>query len=193
MVNSSVKNKFRTEPFYLKQIYAPMKKTCILTLFLWLSITYTIQSQNKRPDFLGKPSYATLGGGVFFDQSIFLRFSYEQRMRKHFGIEAYLTPSLPLGISSQFRMLHHFGTVSNANYTNFDPYFGGSIGLKIGQNIYFTGLSGVFTGFRIMPQPEYGFYIETGLNFLGSQSYKFGLETQIQVGICRKFLNKKPI
>ncbi len=101
-----------------------MKRIFHLFLCYFLLATYPILSQNKRPVYLGKPAYASFGAGIFFDQSVFLRFSYEQRLRKHFGVEAYLAPSIPLGFSSQFRMLHHFGFISNSNYTNFDPYIG---------------------------------------------------------------------
>jgi hypothetical protein len=170
-----------------------MKKNYIAILIICLSTSYVASSQNKRPAPLGKPSYATLGVGRFFDQSVFLRLGYEQRVRKHFGVEFYLAPSLPLGISSQFRILNHFGTVSNSNYTNFDPYLGGSIGAKFMKEFESSGQVGVFSGFRIMPKPEYGFYVETGINYTGRKFSDTEYEVQIQVGICRKFLSKKPI
>jgi hypothetical protein len=172
----------------MKIIFLSLLSICILA-------TYPILAQNKRPEYLGKPAYATFGAGIFFDQALFLRFSYEQRLRKHFGVEAYLAPSIPLGFSSQFRMLHHFGFISNSNYTNFDPYVGGSFGGKFLNEYRGSGQFGVFTGFRLMPNPDYGFYVETGINYIGNARYDniSKLEVQFQVGICRKFLNKKPI
>ncbi len=56
-----------------------------------------------------------------------------------------------------------------------------------------TGQFGVFTGFRLMPKPDYGFYVETGVNYIGKAKYESELEVYFQIGICRKFLNKKPI
>ncbi len=170
-----------------------MRKTFTLILIICLSNSCKLLSQNKRPEYLGKPSYATFGVGRFFEQSVFLRFSYEQRVRKHFGIEVLLAPSLPLGVSSQFRMLHHFGVISNSNYTNFDPYIGGLMGWKFLNERQSIGQLGAFAGFRIMPKPNYGFYIETGINSTVRKSYDSDYEIQVQIGICRRFLNKKPI